>query len=227
MIALVGSGEYLPPIEPVDRDLISRLQKPPRVICLPTAAGNEGPERIAYWSNLGIDHFTRLGASVRALPVIDRDSANDNDFAETIASANFVYLSGGKPAYLYETLEDSLAWEAILSVLKADGIVSGCSAGAMIMGEMFFAFSGWKTGFNFLTGTTIIPHFDGIPDRRRDAICSQVPEGLTVLGIDGNTALIQNKNQYEVLGSGGVTVWGETGKTRYTHGPIPLTTPLA
>ena len=33
--------------------------------------GDEGAERIAYWSNLGTQHFARLGASVEALPVIE------------------------------------------------------------------------------------------------------------------------------------------------------------
>ena len=46
MLALVGSGEYLPPMDPVDRILLSRLPGPPRVVCLPTAAGTEGAERI-------------------------------------------------------------------------------------------------------------------------------------------------------------------------------------
>ena len=47
------------------------------MVCLPTAAGTEGSERIAYWSRLGVDHFTRLGASAEAVPVIDRASADD------------------------------------------------------------------------------------------------------------------------------------------------------
>ena len=34
MLALVGSGEYLPPMEPVDRFLLSRLEDPLRVVCL-------------------------------------------------------------------------------------------------------------------------------------------------------------------------------------------------
>jgi hypothetical protein len=55
MLALVGSGEYLPPIEPVDRQLINRLPAPVRVVCLPTAVGTEGDERIDYWSRLGVD----------------------------------------------------------------------------------------------------------------------------------------------------------------------------
>ena len=110
MLALVGSGEYLPAMEPVDRELVNRLKDPPRVVCLPTAAGDEGPERIAYWSNLGVEHFTRLEAKVETVPVIDWASANDVFFAQRISGANFVYLSGGKPTYLFKTLQGSLAW---------------------------------------------------------------------------------------------------------------------
>jgi len=209
-------------MEPVDRNLLSGLRESPRVVCLPTAAGNEGPNRVAYWSHLGVDHFGRLGASVRALPVIDRESANDRDLAGEIAGADFVYLSGGRPAYLYETLEGSLAWEAILSVLAAGGILAGCSAGAMIMGEAFYGFSGWRSGFNFLSAATVVPHFDEIPHHRLNAIYARVPEDLTVLGIDGNTALVHGEDRCEVLGAGGVTVWDKTGKTRYTQGQAPI-----
>ena len=72
MLALVGSGEYLPAMEAVDRTLLDRLPEAPRVVCLPTAAGTEGPERIAYWSRLGVEHFTRLDAQAEAVPVVDR-----------------------------------------------------------------------------------------------------------------------------------------------------------
>ena len=57
MLALVGSGEYLPAMGPVDRDLIGRLQETLPVVCLPTAAGQEGPERINYWSHGGMTTF--------------------------------------------------------------------------------------------------------------------------------------------------------------------------
>lgn len=221
MLALVGSGEYLPAMEPVDRELISRLQEAPRVVCLPTAAGKEGPERINYWSCLGVDHFTGLNATVDALPVIDRASANDRDFATTIASANVVYLSGGKPNYLYDTLKGSLAWEAVLSVLDKGGLLAGCSAGAMVLGEKFFGFPGLKTGFNFLPGVTVIPHFDEIPAYVIKSVKALARKDLTVLGIEGNTALVCSGEHYEVLGRGGVVVWDRSGKTRYTCGPLP------
>ena len=221
MLALVGSGEYLPAIEPLDRELIGRLREPARVVCLPTAAGTEGAERIAYWSRLGVEHFSRLGAQVEALPIVDRASAGHAGLAHVIAGANFVYLSGGKPDYLYRTLTGSLAWDAILVVLAAGGVLAGCSAGAMILGEKFFGFPGWKKGFNFLPGMTVIPHYDEIPEAMLAPIHLVAGKDLTVLGIDGNTALVRNGEDYEVLGHGGVTVWNRTGKVRYTRGPLP------
>jgi cyanophycinase len=223
MLALVGSGEYLPPMDPVDRVLLGRLPGPPRVVCLPTAAGTEGPKRIDYWARLGEDHFAKLGAPVRSLPVTDRASADDPALAGLIAEANFVYLSGGKPAYLYQTLEGSLAWEAILAVLRKGGLLAGCSAGAMIMGEAFFGFSGQarNQGFRLLPGATVIPHYDELPEWMVAPVRKWISHGLTLVGIEANTALFRRGEEMEVLGSGGVTVWNTAGKTRYVQGVVP------
>jgi cyanophycinase len=221
-LALVGSGEYLAPIEPLDRELIRRLSQPARVVCLPTAAGTEGDERIHYWMQLGVDHFTRLGVEVEAVPVTDRASADDPSLAERIARANFVYLSGGKPDYLFKTLNGSQAWAAIQSVLDQGGLLAGCSAGAMIMGEKIYAFPGTRPGFNFIPGTLIIPHFDEFPSAMVHTARLTIDGKLTMLGIEGNTALVRQDDSYEVLGAGGVTVWNHEKKVRYTEGPILL-----
>lgn len=221
MHALVGSGEYLPPIEPLDRELMRRLGAPARVVCLPTAAGTEGDERVEYWSRLGVEHFTGLGAQVEALPVIDRASADDAGYAERVEAANFVYLSGGKPTYLYNTLAGSRVWQAILGVLARGGLLAGCSAGAMVQGEKFFGFPGMKDGFDFVHGATVIPHFEEISRSMIQSVRLLTGKSLTILGIEGNTALVVNDGAYEVLGSGGVTVWNHAGKVRYTEGPLP------
>lgn len=221
MLALVGSGEYLPPMAPVDRELISRLAAPVRVVCLPTAAGTEGPERVGYWSRLGVEHFTDLGVQAEALPVIDRASADDPGLAAATATANFVYLSGGKPDYLHRTLDGSLVWRAILGVLARGGLLAGCSAGAMILGEKYFALPAWKAGFALVPGAVIVPHYEELPERVLRIMQRKADDTLTILGIEGNTALVQTGDGYEVLGSGGVTVWNQAGRTRYTAGPLP------
>lgn len=218
MLALVGSGEYLPPIEPVDRYLLEQLHEPAHVVCLPTAAGMEGPERIRYWSELGTAHFRRLGAEVEALTVIDQPSANDAGFAERIRTANFIYLSGGKPDYLYRTLANSLAWSEVTEVLGRGGVVAGCSAGAMIMGAHIPGFPGLKPAFGLLSGVVIMPHFDEIPGAMVSGLRLLVRDNQTLLGIEGNTALFGEKDDWQVIGSGGVVVWNKVEKKRYTEG---------
>lgn len=220
MLALVGSGEYLPAMESIDRALIHRLGEPARVACLATAAGKEGAQRIAYWSRLGIGHFTRLGAIVDTPLVIDRTSANDRTMASEVAGANFVYLSGGRPDYLWATLEGSRVWEAILSVVAHGGLLAGCSAGAMVMGEDFFGFPGRKTGSGLLPGVTIIPHYDEIPRSFIPLVRLLAGQRLAMLGIEGATALVESDGQFEVLGRGGVTIWDKGGRSRYTRGPL-------
>ena len=218
MLALVGSGEYLPPMEAVDRYLLGQLTSEPHVICLPTAAGTEGLERITYWMELGKSHFSSLGVEVESLPVVDQSSANDPALAERIRQANFIYLSGGKPDYLYRTLVNSLVWPAIQEVLEKGGILAGCSAGAMIMGEFFPGFPGLKPAFGLIPGVVIMPHFDELPVSMVSAFHLLVGEKRTLLGIEGNTALVGADESYQVVGSGGVVVWNKREKRRYTHG---------
>ena len=68
----------------------------------------------------GID---RLGAAARPLLVL-------------ISLGSFV----GAVSLILPALAGSLAWQAILSVLAKGGLLAGCSAGAMIMGEKFSVF---------------------------------------------------------------------------------------
>jgi cyanophycinase len=222
ILALVGSGEYLPPMEPVDRRLLALVPEPAQVVCLPTAAGSEGTAVTGSWSRRGVAHFTRLGVAVEALPVVDRASANDETLAGRISHANFIYLSGGKPGYLADTLRDSLAWQAILHVIQNGGLLAGCSAGAMVQGEIIFGFPRQASGFGLIPGVQVIPHFDEIPRAMISVARLWVGPAKTVLGIEGNTALVrQPDGSFEVIGSGGVTVWTKEQKTRYLSGPLP------
>lgn len=218
ILALVGSGEYLPPMNPVDRYLLGQINDPVRVVCLPTAAGTEGDERIAYWSDLGVKYFTDLGvADVESVPVVDRDSALDENLADAIRQANFVYLSGGKPHYLYLTLENTPVMDAIHSVLEKGGVVAGCSAGAMIFGERIpgspFPWS-WQDGFAFLPGSIILPHFDELPQALLTGFAPFSAQ-WTIVGVEGNTALVCTQQGCSVRGSGGVTIIRGNQKERY------------
>src|SRR2546426_2259468 len=115
-LALVGSGEFLPVMEAIDAGLLAG--RPPRLVFLPTAAAQEGAERVDYWVELATKHCRRLGVEAVPLLALDRAGADDPDLAGQIAGAGLVYLSGGNPGYLAETLRGSLMFDAIVAACR-------------------------------------------------------------------------------------------------------------
>lgn len=219
-LALVGAGEYLPAMEPVDRALLAHLDAPARVVVLPTAAAPDGPGVPERWAHMGVEHFTRLAAEVQPVMLLTRADAENPALAEQIASANFVYFSGGKPRYLLETLQGTPAWQAVLSVYASGGVVAGCSAGAMVMGGALIDFPQiWRTlpALGLVPGVVVIPHFDEIPASMA-ALTSKGHRDATTVGIDGMTALVRHNGLYTVSGRGGVTVMTGAHKIRYSAG---------
>ena len=60
--ALLGSGEFEPWTESVDRWILDRTGAATGpVLILPTAAAAEGDEVFDMWANKGLDHYARLG----------------------------------------------------------------------------------------------------------------------------------------------------------------------
>ena len=230
LITLVGSGEYLPVMEDVDRHLLESLHiddRKPRVVCLPTAAGKEGDQSINRWSNMGIQHFEKLGADVTALRIIHRDSANDEQCAATLENADLIYFSGGDPGYLYETMRDTRAWNAAIRAWNRGAIYAGCSAGAMILGKRMPSFRsmGTQEGFGFIPVEFIIPHFDAIPAIWKPmifALQKQLKVSQRMIGIDEDTALIGSLvgGEWKVMGKSHVHIFARDKKTTYKTGEV-------
>jgi len=237
LIALVGSGEYLPVMEAVDRHLLGSLNTngdKPRVICLPTAAGREGDESVNRWSNMGLQHFGSLGADVTALPIIDRESANNEEYASLLERADLIYFSGGNPGYLYETMIDSRAWNAARRAWARGAIYAGCSAGAMILAKRMPSFRLMKTqeGFGIVPAEYIIPHFDAFPVVWKPMVTllqKQLKDGQRMIGIDEDTALVGSlQGEWKVMGKSEAHVFTREGKTTYKSGDVvPLVQQLA
>lgn len=220
MFAIVGSGEYLAPMEGVDRELLALLPEQPKVVCIPAAAGTEGDAMIDDWMRRGVDHFRTMGVDADGARVWDRASANDAEMAATVAAADLVYLSGGKPSHLHSVLDSSLVWDAILDVTGRGGLLVGCSAGAMIQGEVFMGFTGRNEGFGLWPGVQVIPHFDEIPAPVAAAMRKAAGKGRTVIGVNGNTAMVRANGGYRVIGDE-VTVWSAAGKNTFGPGDVP------
>lgn len=233
-IALVGAGEYLEDTRTVDEHLLGLLDtggRTPVVACLPTAAASEGEPVWTRWSRQGAAWFAGLGCEAHAVDLVDAATAADPDLVARIEAADLVYLSGGKPLLLHELLVGTPAWKAILGVLDRGGILAGCSAGAMVQGEQIAPI---RQGGSPIPGTAllphaiVIPHFDEFPELFRAAAerlvastGSTTGSGLSVVGIDGGTALVRHRDELRVVGSGSVTIWGPKGHDVYRDEVVP------
>ena len=229
LVALVGSGEYLPVMEDIDRYLLSHCGangRKPKVVCLPTAAGQEGEDSVSRWMRMGEEHFTKLGAEVHSLSVTVRKEADDLVNAEMIGEADFVYCSGGNPHYLYETLQGSKLWQAAEKAFERGAIYAGCSAGAMILGEHMPDFRTLgirqKAAFGVLRGATIFPHFDRMMRFRGmlvPLLQSRLADQGYALGVDEDTALIGSPGtSWLVMGRGQVYVISKNEVKSYPTG---------
>ena len=225
LIALVGAGEYLPVMNDVDRYLLASVNsKTPRVVCLPTAAGEESDESINRWSRMGVEHFQKLGADVQALRIIDRDSANDAQYESALENADLIYFSGGNPQHLYETMKDSRAWTAMQKAWSKGAVYAGCSAGAMILSKRIPSFRLAQTveGFGIVPVQFLLPHFDTVPVMFKPlvfALKSQLKKGERLIGVDENTALIGRLGgEWKVMGQGKIHVITREGDKIYESG---------
>ncbi len=229
LIALLGSGEYLPVMNEVDSHLLANCGadgRKPRVVCLPTAAGREGNASINRWSNMGVEHFTKLGAEAQALRVIDPQSANDLNHAAILEEADLIYFSGGDPRYLYQTMKDSLAWQAAQKAWERGAVYAGCSAGAMILGKEIpdFRTMGMRSipVFGIAPFAFVMPHFDAIPLFGKPLVSTlskRLKDGETMIGIDENTAIVGTlRGEWKVMGKAKAHLFTKDGSKSYEAG---------
>jgi hypothetical protein len=194
-LALVGSGEYLPVMAGVEGLLLDG--RPPRYVQLPTAAAPEGEQSLKYWLDLGAAQAERLGVEQVPVVVRDRDEADSPELAARVDGAGLIYLSGGNPTYLAQTLRGTRVWRAIEAAWRSGAALAGCSAGAI-------ALTSWvpvmrephrdpDPGLGVVPALRVLPHFDKmlawVPDLLGTAI-ARPPEGTTVIGIDEDTAIV-------------------------------------
>ena len=200
-IALVGSGEYLPAMQEFESSLL-QLGGSKKYVQLATAAGRESEDRLGYWRRIGEEQALRIGAEPQFVPVFNREDAMRPDLAQMIDGAGLIYLSGGDPHYLAQTLLGTVVWDAILQNWRSGASLAGCSAGAMAFGPDIPNFRKMKeegsVGLGLLPNIRTIPHynkfFKWIPASAAQMFL-KAPEGVTIAGIDELTAIFSDDLQ--------------------------------
>lgn len=216
-IALVGSGEYLPVMADIEAGLIAG--RAPRYVQIATAAVPDGPATLERWHRLGVEQAHRIGVTPVTVPVATREDANDPTIVEMIDGAGLIYLSGGNPNFLAETLLDTKLWSAIQAQWRSGAALAGCSAGAMVMASWVPTIrhprEGGTPGLGLLSHLRVIPHFDAFMKRMPDVATRFLvghDDAVTVVGVDEETAIVGGPEEWMVQGTS--SAWILRGKER-------------
>lgn len=217
-LALVGSGEYLPAMAIFEKSLLDdgiKNGKRAIYVQIPTAAGQESADRLEYWKQLGKTQADRLGVDSIFLPIFTREDANNPDFVSLIQNSALIYMSGGDPHYLAETLMGTALWSAIQENWRTGTSLAGCSAGAMVLSSHIPNFRLLKkaptAGLNLLPEIRVIPHFNKffrwIPESAAKVLL-HVPDDSILIGVDELTAIVKRSgdDHWVVVGEAKVHV---------------------
>jgi cyanophycinase len=198
-----------------------------RISIIPTAAAPDDNHRRA--GENGRKWFASLGATnVGVLPLIDRTSADDPDIAAAITVSQIIYMLGGFPHYLGQTLSESAAWRAMLAAHKAGAIIAGSSAGAMVLCEYYYSPQDGDVvaGLAMVGGACVLPHHNTFGKDWAKRLQRLLPDTV-LIGIDEQTGMINDgpDGMWQTYGKGEVTLYRREATQRFASGtPFGLQT---
>ena len=189
------------------------------IAILPTAAAPDNNHKRAGGN--GVRWFQNLGAkNVFTVDVIDSISANDPTLAASLRTSKLIYLLGGFPRHLGETLANSLCWSAVMQAYADGAVLAGSSAGAMVMCEYYFDPKKQRVerGLNLVPNACVLPHHNTFGKNWAGELRKMLPDVL-LIGIDERTGMINAADgKWEVHGGGGVTLYRGESTVGYGRG---------
>jgi cyanophycinase len=208
-VLLAGGAEFTGEMASADRRALTLAGGVSAVISIIPAAAAPDDNHINAGEN-GVRWFKSLGAAaVTALPLIDRSSADDAGIAKILRSSALVYMLGGFPRYLAQTLTGSAAWAAVLDALRQGAVLAGSSAGAMVLcSHCFDPYAGEVIdGLGLVPQSCFVPHYDRFGQRWAPRLARLLP-AVTLIGVDEQTGILGDvgRGEWQVLGKGRATI---------------------
>ena len=209
-ILLAGGAEFGGAMAIADRRAIELAGGAnARLSIIPAAAAPDKNHERAGQN--GVDWFKKLGAvNVGALPLIDRHSADDETVVKALLQSRLIYMLGGFPRHLEQSLTGSKSWQAMLKAHQSGAVIAGSSAGAMILCDHYYDPYEKKIchGLGLIPNACILPHHNTF-DRNWSRKLAQRLGGVILIGIDEKTGMIDDgpKGQWQAYGAGGITCY--------------------
>jgi len=210
-LVIVGGGMRDPSI--VKRFVELAGGEEARIVVVPTAGGREAYDE----SNCGLGTWQQMeAASVTCLHTNDPAEADTEEFVQPIREATAVWFNGGRQWRIADSFLGTLAEAEFGRVLERGGVIGGSSAGATIQGSYLvrgdtsgntIMMGDHQVGFGYLKNTAIDQH---VLRRNRQFDLVEVIEAhseLLGIGIDENTAIVVQGDEFEVIGQSYVLIY--------------------
>ena len=191
-----------------------------RICIIPAAAAPDNNHKHAGQN--GVNWFKRLGAvNVKALPLIDRKSADEPAVFDALRQSKLIYLLGGFPRHLAQSLAGSHSWQAMRAAHQSGAVIAGSSAGAMVLCDRYYdpfekrIFS----GLELIPAACILPHHDNFGKSWAPGLLQRLDD-VTLIGIDEQTGILNHvpDNGWQIYGAGGVTLYKGNRKKHFATG---------
>lgn len=183
------------------------------IVVIPTAGG--AAEYDQFYP--GLRQFRAAGATnLTVIHTNDRDEADSEAFVRPIREAGGVWFPGGRQWRIADSYLDTRTEEELHLLLERGGVIGGSSAGASIQGSYLIRgdtqtntimMGDHEEGFGFLRNVGIDQH---LLRRNRQFDMLEVMEAMPDLlgiGIDENTAIVVQGDEFEVIGESYVVIY--------------------
>ena len=183
------------------------------IVLIPTAGG--APSYDKYYEGLG-DWREHGARNLTLLHTYDPQEADTEAFVAPLLDADAVFFFGGRQWRLVDAYAGTRTETEIRKVLDRGGVIGGSSAGASIQGSFLVRgdtdgnevmMGDHQVGFGYLRNVGIDQH---VLRRNRQFDLVEVVEAhpeLLGIGIDENTAIVVEGDEFEVIGESYVLIY--------------------
>jgi cyanophycinase len=194
------------------------------IVMIPTAGGAEEYDK--YYG--GLNAWRENGAhNLTVLHTTDPAVADSDEFVAPLKTADAVFFFGGRQWRIVDAYGGTQTEREIRAVLDRGGVIGGSSAGASIQGSYLvrgdtrtseIMMGDHEEGFGYLRNVGIDQH---VLARNRQFDIIELIEArpeLLGIGIDENTAIIVQGDNFQVIGASQVLIYdnqtttGDNGK---------------
>lgn len=205
-----GGEAFSRQTRPSDRTWLNLLRREqrqnPRLAVLPTAT-IEKPQKAAH---LATEYLNTLSAFAEYKLITNRQEATTAQNYEQLDKVEGIVLTDGSAFDLIERLAGTPTLAAIeRAINERRAAVVGIGASAMALGAVYWFGSTWEPGFALAPHLAIMVQHNLVRMRLSpERLLADLPEGVTLIGIDQTAALIAFPDgTFQALGQGKITIY--------------------